>query len=192
MKRNILYSRFIQKKFFFKILLPFIYNNFNSKEKITSIILNKKSKDKKNNTFTKMEIKASKNLADLNEESFNISNMPLMTYSHKKTKLLSKSKNNKKKAISQILLNNEENVNSFEKTTTFSNNNLKAIIKSNNLNNSANKNKSKSLRLKVKSKKRVNFKQNFATIIKVESYKKYNVNNYYNRIDCVNCSCIIY
>ena len=167
-------------------------NTNNSKEKITSIILNKKSKDKKNNTFTKMEIKASKNLADLNEESFNISNMPLMTYSYKKTKLLSKSKNNQKKAISQILLNNEENVNSFEKTTTFSNNNLKAIIKSNNLNNSANKNKSKSLRLKVKSKKRVNFKQNFATIIKVESYKKYNVNNYYNRIDCVNCSCIIY
>ena len=167
-------------------------NTNNSKEKITSIILNKKSKDKKNNTFTKMEIKASKNLADLNEESFNISNMPLMTYSYKKTKLLSKSKNNKKKAISQILLNNEENVNSFEKTTTFSNNNLKAIIKSNNLNNSANKNKTKSLRLKVKSKKRVNFKQNFATIIKVESYKKYNVNNYYNRIDCVNCSCIIY
>ena len=167
-------------------------NTNNSKEKITSIILNKKSKDKKNNTFTKMEIKASKNLADLNEESFNISNMPLMTYSHKKTKLLSKSKNNQKKAISQILLNNEENVNSFEKTTTFSNNNLKAIIKSNNLNNSANKNKSKSLRLKVKSKKRVNFRQNFATIIKVESYKKYNVNNYYNRIDCVNCSCIIY
>ena len=167
-------------------------NTNNSKEKITSIILNKKSKDKKNNTFTKMEIKASKNLADLNEESFNISNMPLMTYSYKKTKLLSKSKNNKKKAISQILLNNEENVNSFEKTTKFSNNNLKAIIKSNNLNNSANKNKSKSLRLKVKSKKRVNFKQNFATIIKVESYKKYNVNNYYNRIDCVNCSCIIY
>ena len=164
----------------------------NSKEKITSIILNKKSKDKKNNTFTKMEIKASKNLADLNEESFNISNMPLMTYSYKKTKLLSKSKNNKKKAISQILLNNEENVNSLEKTTTFSNNNLKAIIKSNNLNNSANKNKSKSLRLKVKSKKRVNFKQNFATIIKVESYKKYNMNNYYNRIDGVNCSCIIY
>ena len=167
-------------------------NTNNSKEKITSIILNKKSKDKKNNTFTKMEIKASKNLADLNEESFNISNMPLMTYSYKKTKLLSKSKNNQKKAISQILLNNEENVNSFEKTTTFSNNNLKAIIKSNNLNNSANKNKSKSLRLKVKSKKRVNFRQNFATIIKVESYKKYNVNNYYNRIDCVNCSCIIY
>ena len=167
-------------------------NTNNSKEKITSIILNKKSKDKKNNTFTKMEIKASKNLAELNEDSFNISNMPLMTYSYKKTKLLSKSKNNKKKAISQILLKNEENVDSFEKTTTFSNNNLKAIIKSNNLNNSANKNKSKSLRLKVKSKKRVNFKQNFATIIKVESYKKYNVNNYYNRIDCVNCSCIIY
>ena len=63
-------------------------NTNNSKEKITSIILNKKSKDKKNNTFTKMEIKASKNLAELNEDSFNISNMPLMTYSLKKTKLL--------------------------------------------------------------------------------------------------------
>ena len=161
----------------------------NLKRKNPPKTLVKKNKEKKNNFFTKMEIKTSRNLDDINERSFNISNMPFITYTNKSKKV--KNQNLRRKVIENILLDNFPNLNTFEKSTTYTNN-LKSINKSKKMNNSFNNNQDKSSRLKIKTKKRVNFKKNFATIIKVESYKKYNVNNYINNIECINCSCIIY
>ena len=161
----------------------------NLKWKNPQIILVKKDKDKKNNIFTKIKMKTSRNLNDINDRSFNISNMPFITYTNRG--IMVKNQNLRHKAIPNILLDNYPNLNSFEKSTTYTNN-LKPINKSKIMNNSFINNRDRSSRFKIKTKKRVNFKKNFATIIKVESYKKYNVNNYFNNIECINCSCLIY
>ena len=104
---------------------------------------------------------------------------------------MAKSKNIKQKFIANILLNNDPNGNSSEKTTTHTNK-LNSINFSKRLNNSCNKNQDKSSKLKLTAKKKVNFKKNFVTIIKVESYKQYNINKYFNNFNCINCSCLIY
>ena len=43
-----------------------------------------------------------------------------------------------------------------------------------------------------KPKKSVKFNSNFVTIIQVQSYKKYNINKYYNNNNSLNCSCSIF
>ena len=166
----------------------------NYKRQNNSITLVKKN-NSINNFFAKMDLRTSKNLADINKESFDISNTPFTPFtsiiSYTDRSKIVKSKNLKQKVIANIILNNDPNGNSSEKATTYTNN-LKSINMSKKLNNSCNKNQDKNSKLKSKIKKKVNFKENFVTIIKVESYKQYNVNKYLNNINCINCSCIIY
>ena len=169
-------------------------NTNNSKRNNKSITLIKKNNTINNNIFAKMEMRTSKNLADINEGSFDISNTlftPFTSFiSYTNRSKMVKSKNLRKKLISNIILNNDQNANSSEKATN-NTSHFKSINISKRLNNSCNKNLDKSSRAKLKAKKNVNFKKNFVTIIQVESYKEYNVNKYLNNINCINCSCII-
>ena len=169
-------------------------NSNNSKRNNNSITLVKKN-NTLNNIFARMDLRTSKNLADINEGSFDISNTPYTPFtsfiSYSNWSKMAKSKNIKQKFIANILLNNDPNGNSSEKTTTHTNK-LNSINLSKRLNNSCNKNQDKSLKLKLTAKKKVNFKKNFVTIIKVESYKQYNINKYFNNFNCINCSCLIY
>ena len=76
--------------------------------------------------------------------------------------------------------------------TSYTSQNIKSI-KSKNLGKFSNNISNISSVQRTKAKKRVKFKSNFSTIIEVESYKKYNFNNYLNtKSNCVNCSCDIF
>ena len=164
-------------------------NNFSNGKVL--ILSNKKKKEKKNALFKNGEIKTSKSLADINEENFNISNSPYITYTNGSTKL-SNIKSLKGKSLSNILLNNDGDDRSYEKVTSYTSQNIKSI-KSKNLGKFSNNISNISSVQRTKAKKRVKFKSNFSTIIEVESYKKYNFNNYLNtKSNCVNCSCDIF
>ena len=167
-------------------------NNLKSQNNSLTLIKNNNSI---NNNFSSMKLRTSKNLADINEGSFDISNTPFTPFtsiiSYTNRSKMTKSKNLRQKIIANIILNNDPNGNSSEKSTAYTNN-LKSIHGTKKLNNSCNKNQDKNSKLKLKGKKKVNFKKNFVTIIQVESYKQYNVNKYFNNINCINCSCIIY
>ena len=136
-------------------------------------------------------MKTSKNLADISSNnSFNISNTPYITYSQRINISNIKNPNKNTKALKNIILNNDENASSYENTTNYTYHNLKKN-KSANLNKSS-LNASKSIKIQVKSNKKVNFKKDFTTIIEVESFKRYNVNNYLrNNNNCINCSCLL-
>ena len=141
--------------------------------------------------FKKYEMKTSKNLMDLNEDTFNISNSPYFIHSKKKKSSIITNK--KGKALSNIILNNEANENIFDNITTIPKNNL-------NLHNSLKDTKlSKDIETKktfekINPKKRVKFMDNFATVIEIQSYKKFNVPIYLNsNNNCsLKCSCEIF
>ena len=96
-------------------------NTNNSKRNNKSITLIKKNNTINNNIFAKMEMRTSKNLADINEGSFDISNTlftPFTSFiSYTNRSKIVKSKNLRKKLISNIILNNDQNANSSEKAT---------------------------------------------------------------------------
>ena len=157
-----------------------------------SIITKNKEKEMKKILFARKELKLSNNLEDLNDKSFNISHFTYVSYSSRSK--LSEVKNMKAMSFSNILMNGDENLCSFENATTYSIHNSKSK-KSKSTNKSSN-NVSKeisqnNINSKFKATKKVNFKQNFVDIIEIESYKKYNVNNYL-KANCVNCSCYIF
>ena len=168
-------------------------NNF-TKEKVL-ILSNKKKKERKkeikNSIFKNAEKKISKNLADINESSFNISNSPYIIYTNGSSKI-SNNKSFNGKNISNIILNNDENEASYEKVTSYTTQNIKHI-KPKDLGKLSNEVSNISLVQPIKTKKKVKFKPNFSTIIEIESYKKYNLNNYLiTKSNCVNCSCKIF
>ena len=136
-------------------------NTNNSKRNNNSITLIKKN-NTINNIFTKMEMRTSKNLADINEGSFDISNTlftPFTSFiSYTNRSKMVKSKNLRKKLISNIILNNDLNANSSEKATN-NTSHFKSINISKRLNNSCNKNLDKSSRPKLKAKKRLILKK---------------------------------
>ena len=149
-----------------------------------------KKKDDKKNIFKKIEMKTSKNLADISKNSFNISNTPYITYSQRINISNIKNPNKNTKTLKNIILNNDENGSSYENATNYTYHNLKKN-KSSNLNKSS-LNASNNIKIQVKSNKKVNFKKDFTTIIEVESFKRYNVNNYLrNNNNCINCSCLL-
>ena len=133
-------------------------NTNNSKRNNKSITLIKKNNTINNNIFAKMEMRTSKNLADINEGSFDISNTlftPFTSFiSYTNRSKMVKSKNLRKKLISNIILNNDPNANSSEKATN-NTSHFKSINISKRLNNSCNKNLDKSSRAKLKAKKRL-------------------------------------
>ena len=165
-------------------------NNFG--EKKSTIIIKNKEKERIKNLFTRKEMKLSHNLDDINDKSFNISNSSYISYSSRSK--LCDVNNLKAKSFSNILMNNDENIYSYENATTYSTHNLKSK-KSKSVNKSSNSASKEishnNINSKFKTIKKVNFKQNFVSIIEIESYKKYNVNNYLNT-NCVNCSCYIF
>ena len=143
-------------------------------------------------SIKKYEMKTSKNLMDLNEDTFNISNSPYFNYSKKKKS--SFLTNKKGKALSNIILNNEVSEEISENITTIPKKNL-------NLHNSLKDTKiSKDIEIKktfekINPKKRVKFMDNFATVIEIQSYKKFNVPIYLNNSDnncSLKCSCKIF
>jgi len=155
------------------------------------ILSNKKKYGKKNQFFKNEDKITSKNLADINNIDFNISNSRYMTYTNDNSKI-SNNRNIKGKSIPNILSNNDENDGSDEKVTSYTSQNLKNI-KSRNLGKLSNEVTNISSVKRIKTKKRVKFKPNFSTIIEIESYKKYYANNYMdNKSNCVNCSCKIF
>ena len=163
-------------------------NNF-TKEKVL-ILSNKKRNEKKNALLKIGDIKSSKSLADINENSFNISNSPYITYKNGSGKL-SNNKSIKGKSLSNILLNNDDE-RSYEKITSYTSQNIKSN-RSKNLGKFLNNISNISSVQRTKAKKRVKFQPNFSTVIEIESYKKYNVNNYLNtKTNCVNCSCQVF
>ena len=137
-------------------------NTNNSKRNNNSITLIKKNNTINNNIFAKMEMRTSKNLADINEGSFDISNTlftPFTSFiSYTNRSKMVKSKNLRKKLISSIILNNSPNANSSEKATN-NTSHFKSINISKRLNNSCNKNLDKSSRAKLKAKKRLILKK---------------------------------
>ena len=148
-------------------------------------------------SFKTYEMKTSKNLMDLNEDTFNISNSPYYIYSKKKKSSIITKKEGK--TPSNIILNNEANEGIFDNITTIPKNNL-------NLHNSLKDTKiSKDIEIKktfekINPKKRVKFKEDFVTVIEIQSYKKFNVpiylnnnNNNNNNNNCsLKCSCEIF
>ena len=159
-------------------------NNSNySKAKVLSNF-NRKKKENNINFKFKLNLRTSKNLEDISKEEFDISNS-LNSITINKNKTLN-TKPIKGKKISNILLNNFENENQFEKATTYTNHNLRSKSSSN-INIYSSK---KSIVRKHKTNKKVKFKPVFATIIEIESFKKYNAKIYYNT-KCTNCSCLI-
>ena len=163
-------------------------HNNSSEDKL--LINQFKNKRLKSNLFFEQEgMKKSSDLLELNGNNFNISNAPYNSYTafHKSPNI----KNLKGKAISNIVLNNDESERSYENITSYTNQNLKQI-KSNNHDKTGNNASSISNIPKPKTKKRVKVNPNFTNIIEIESYKKYNINDYlYNKTNCVNCSCEI-
>ena len=158
------------------------HNSDYSKAKVLSNF-NRKKKENNINFKFKLNLRTSKNLEDISKEEFDISNS-LNSITINKNKTLN-TKPIKVKKISNILLNNFENENQFEKATTYTNHNLRSKSSSN-INIYSSK---KSIVRKHKTKK-VKFKPVFATIIEIESFKKYNAKIYYNT-KCTNCSCLI-
>ena len=150
---------------------------------------------KKDILFTRITKKVSNNLNDLNDdndESLIISNSPYITYVN--TNKSSLIKNLRGKSINNIIINNDINEGISENLTahtTNSNHNpipnkIKKITKKSKLNT----NRNKSPLQNSKPKKSVKFATNFVNIIEIPSYKKYNVNKYYNNTS-LNCSCLI-
>ena len=139
-------------------------------------------------------MKTSKNLLDINEDSFDISNSPFFTYNKKKKSSIIANK--KGKSISNIILNNEINESIRENNTTFTNQSLhqpKSLFSKKMSKDTENIKAFQN----TKPKKRVKFNDNFATIIEIQSYKKYNLNNYLNfnkdNNNCsLKCSCKIF
>ena len=107
-------------------------------------------------------MRTSKNLADINEGSFDISNTlftPFTSFiSYTNRSKIVKNKNLRQKFISNIILNNDQNANSSEKATN-NTSHFKSINISKRLNNSCNKNLDKSSRPKLKAKKRLILKK---------------------------------
>ena len=165
--------------------------NNNLNKDILSMNVNKNKRPMKNNIFTKKGMKTSKDIADINENDFNISNFsPYIAYftsnnSSNVKKII------KEKAFSNIVLNNEESERSYENVTSYTNQNMNTI-KSKNLGKLNNNISNISSVQRTKAKKRVKFKPNFINVIEIESFKKYNLNEYFNnRTNCINCSCHI-
>ena len=150
---------------------------------------------KKDIVYARIIKKTSNNLNDLNDnndDSFIISNSPYITYVN--TNKSSLIKNLRGKSMSNINISNDMNEGIYESLTahtTNSNQNpipnkINKITKKSKLNINKNKNPLEN----SKPKKSVKFATNFATIIEIPSYKKYNVNKYYNNTS-LNCSCLI-
>ena len=158
--------------------------------KIISNINNFTREGKKNNSvFKKMQMKLSKNLEDINNNTFNISNTSNIIYNNRD--MIQKITNRKGKSINNILLNNEINEEMSDHATTYTNHNSHSPkSKTNNPILSKNEDNKNTFN-NSKPKKKVKFNKNFATIIQVQSYKKYNVNKYLNNNN-INCSCVIF
>ena len=151
---------------------------------------------KKDFFYTKIIKKKTDNLDDLNDnndDDFIVPNSPYITYiDTNKTSLI---KNLRGKSMSNIIINNDINEGISENLTaptTISNQNpnpykIKIISKKSKFNDI----KNKSPLQNSKPKKSVKFATNFATIIEIPSYKKYNMNKYYNKTS-LNCSCLIF
>ena len=144
--------------------------------------------------FKKLDMKTSKNLEDINDSDFNISNSPYVTYVNRNISPNIK----KKKQFNNILLNNGiceglsenqtlyTNQSNYSSGKTISQRPKKGAVQISK--SSQFKNSSKN----EKPKKSVKFNSNFVTIIQVQSYKKYNINKYYNNNNSLNCSCSIF
>ena len=136
-------------------------------------------------SFTKHKMKTSKNIMDINEDNLNISNASLTSHTKKKKSSIISLK--KGKTIKQMLFNEEINDNA----TSFGSHNLNNNKSKINLKIS--KEEDKKINKNIKHKKKVKFKDNFINVIEIESYKKYNVNNYFNNNNnSLKCSCDIF
>ena len=162
-------------------------NNLN--EEKLSINLSKNKRGKSNIFLTNGGMRTSKDISDINENGINISNARYITYSASNEASINK--RIKGKAITNITLNNEECEHSYENVTSYTNQNLKPI-KQKNLGQLSNNVSNIYSIQNIKNKKKVKFNTNFIDVIEIESYKRYNINNYLsNRTNCVNCSCQI-
>ena len=138
--------------------------------------------------FKKLEMRTSKNLNDINADIFNLSKFHYPNYTIKNT--VSPIKNKKGNSLSDIILNDENNKGISDNVTTNTNQNLNSPKSKSNPKVSKNIEKINSFQ-ESKSKKKVKFKKDFATIIQIQSYKKYNINKYCNN-NSINCSCAIF
>ena len=144
--------------------------------------------------FQKLDMKTSKNLEDINDNDFNISNSPYVTYINRNKS--PKIKNQKQ--LNNILLNNGIYEGLSENQTSYTNPSNPASSKTISLKPKkietriSQTNQIKNSSKNDKPKKSVKFNSNFVTIIQVKSYKKYNINKYYNNNNSLNCSCSIF
>ena len=144
--------------------------------------------------FQKLDMKTSKNLEDINDNDFNISNSPYVTYINRNKSPKIKTQ----KQLNNILLNNGIYEGLSENQTSYTNPSNPASSKT--ISRKPKKietrisqtNQIKNLSKNDKPKKSVKFNSNFVTIIQVKSYKKYNINKYYNNNNSLNCSCSIF
>ena len=155
--------------------------------------------------FQKLDMKTSKNLEDINDNDFNISNSPYVTYinRNKSPKIKNQKQLNNiiyfmKTKYINVLLNNGIYEGLSENQTSYTNPSNPASSKT--ISRKPKKietrisqtNQIKHLSKNDKPKKSVKFNSNFVTIIQVKSYKKYNINKYYNNNNSLNCSCSIF
>ena len=139
-------------------------------------------------------MKTSKNLEDINDSDFNISNSPYVTYINRNKSPKIKTQ----KQLNNILLNNGIYEGLSENQTSYTNPSNPASSKT--ISRKPKKietrisqtNQIKNLSKNDKPKKSVKFNSDFVTIIQVKSYKKYNINKYYNNNNSLNCSCSIF
>ena len=144
--------------------------------------------------FHKLDMKTSKNLEDINDSDFNISNSPYVTYINRNKSPKIKTQ----KQLNNILLNNGIYEGLSENQTSYTNPSNPASSKT--ISRKPKKietrisqtNQIKNSSKNDKPKKSVKFNSNFVTIIQVKSYKKYNINKYYNNNNSLNCSCSIF